>query len=314
MKKEDKKFIITGQDQWLIDKKITEILKKNEIDSEQELLIQYKIEDDELETIIQEVQERSFFGTKIIKIGAKNWNKCKGESKKRIVKAIEKSNHWIFLIFPNVISSTTKRLFSSNIEIIKTEKVTFVKKRQLINTIFKKNKIVTEPNVVEYISENLANNLMIVEKEVDKIVNYLEVRPQILKQELAQKLINKQESGTIFPLIEGLLENDRKKIIECYQKLSNKETINGLVLLATLQTYLFLLKQTKILMERKTNFTLMMQTIKKSNFFVMNLIKIGKRTNDEKLGHLTKKMYNLEWKLRTSKLNEKTLIEVFLVS
>lgn len=86
-----------------------------------------------------------------------------------------------------------------------------------------------------------------------------------------------------------------------------------MVLLSVLQTYLLVLKKIQNLLTQTNDLNTIVQKVKKSNFFVMNLIRILKKTNDDNLKHLIKKMYNLEYRLKTSKLNEKVLLELFLI-
>lgn len=314
MEKERRQFSIIGQDQWLINEKINQILNQTSIKAKEKTVIRLKINENPLEVIIEEVKSGYFFGNKMIILNADDWSKLTKNEKKTLAQAVAESNNWIFVLLSTQNLTTIKQLLPKNTPVEKVEKVTTFKKKQLIQKMFKNNDVCPKVGVVEYLGENLSSNLMIVAQEVNKIINYLQVHPQVLDQQLAEKLTNQQGSGTIFPLIEGLLENNKTKIITSYQKLSRENKINPLVFLATLQTYLFLLKKTQILVARKANFSAITAKIKKSNFFVMNLIKIAKKTNDEKLGHLSKKMYNLERSLKTSRLNETTLIELFLIN
>ena len=308
------KFVILGQDQWSIEEKIRHLLQQQGLSKQKCHFFHFRITEDELKVIIEEVQSRSFFATKVIVIKAKSWNKLKTDEKRKLIKAVETSNNWIFILFPDAISLTTKQLFEKIMQFEKIEKITTFKKKKFIIKIFKKKNVCVQPQVVEYLSENLASNLMNVEKEINKITNYLEAKPQVLNIELAKKITNQQGSGTIFPLVEGLLENNKRKIIESYQQLARENQINVLVFLATLQTYIFLLKKTQILLKENTKFTTIVKKIKKSNFFVVNLIRITRKTNEQKLGNLIKKMYNLERRVKTSPLKEDTLLELFLVT
>ena len=70
MEKEQRQFSIIGQDQWLINEKINQILNQTSIKTKEKTVIRLKINENPLEVIIEEVKSGYFFGNKMIVLNA----------------------------------------------------------------------------------------------------------------------------------------------------------------------------------------------------------------------------------------------------
>ncbi len=306
-------FVIIGTDQLLIKQKIIHILKEHNIQTV--CLIKLKINENSLEEIVSEISYCSLFKTKIICLDINQWNKLKQEDKKIILKTVQKSKNWIFLCSKTQLSINWQKELGDSVQLVKITKTIKKSKKELIIEKLQTKKIYVQPETIDYLMKNLPDNLMIVEQEIEKITNYAPIHSGILDKSICQKIINKYKSGKIFALIAGLLEGNKVKVVNSYWNLTEKDEIKPLVLLATLQTYLFFIKKIQVLLKTKQTLQKIAQKLKKSPFFVFHLVQIIRKSSNEKLSMLIKKMYNLEYELKTTKLaDSKLLLELFLIS
>ncbi|WHP38966.1 MAG: hypothetical protein QJQ54_03030 [Mollicutes bacterium] len=106
--------------------------------------------------------------------------------------------------------------------------------------------------------------------------------------------------------------DDKKTISNCYHEIK-KEKISDIYLFSILETYLFYLEKVFLLKKKDKNLNEIVKIMQKKIYFVMNLEKIAKKINSEKIQILIKKMRKLEYNTKLSNLESKVLIESFFV-
>lgn len=191
-------------------------------------------------------------------------------------------------------------------------KATNIRKNKYIRNTLDNNHVIYQENVLFFLNNNLPNNLTIIKNELEKITTYLKIHPQPLNITLCQQIINTYSVGSIFQFIEALLKGKQKEIITHYQNLESKD-LNPLIFIATIQTYLLLLKKLQIYQQKQYSLDKIVQLLKKNRFFIINLIRILRNTNEQIMNNLIQKIYKMEYYVKILGWKEKTLLELFLI-
>lgn len=310
----NKAHIIIGKDAFLVKKKIHDILINKWSIAKNEPWTHYSVNDisEKWVKVRSDILTGGLFAPKVLIFNFHNDIK-NHKQQKQVFTTLINSPNIIFITLEEPKTTKNWKELINNSEVYQISKVTDLQKQKLIIKIVNQNHIVYEKNVMTFLTSQLPNDMNIIHKELDKIVKYCQNTPQILTVAICQEIINKHRSGTIFPLIASIIENDCKNAIMHYNSFAHKD-LSPLILVTTLKTYLHLIQQIGVLEKKKMSPKQIAFHLKKSPFFIINLINIKNNSNQNNFNNLITKIYNLEHQTKTLNWNNQSLIEYFLIT
>lgn len=231
-------YLLYGTQEYLIEEKIKEIIKLNDIDKYN--IETFNMENDSLKDIIDSSNTFSLFADKKIII-VDNSFIFTGSTKKQ-----EEADITILDKYLDNINENTLLIFKINNEKLDSRKkiVTKIKK---VSTVIEYNKLIDinskvkelfspykiDNNTVQLLIERVSNDLEILSQEIDKIKTYKDKDLNITKEDIIS-LTNKNINTDIFYLLDSILNKMPEQAIESYNEMIKigEEPIKILVMLA----------------------------------------------------------------------------------
>lgn len=232
-------YLLYGNELWLIEKKIQEILKKEDID---ELSInKYDLENDNLSSILEDAATISMFGSKKAIIISNSYI-FTGTTKKGM---IEQNNNLLLSYLEHINPNTILIFFTQSEKLDERKKVTKqIKNIGCIIDLTATKNIITvvkelfgeyqiDTTTCELFIDRVGNNLQILEQECEKIKTYKAEEKTITKEDILN-LTSKNIDTDIFKLIENIVSKNKQKALESYQEMlkRNEEPIKIIIMLA----------------------------------------------------------------------------------
>lgn len=232
-------YLIYGKESLLIEKKIAEILEKEQLNTYS--INKYDLENDSLQTIIEDASTISLFGDKK-GIIVDNSYIFTGTTKKGLTEQnvdlllsyLEHSNpdtiliFWVFTEKIDERKKITKQMkkLGTIIELNTNNNI-----HSIVHDMFKNYKI--DAATIQLFIDRIGNNLQILNQESEKIKIYKDDDKIITKQDILD-LTTKNIDIDIFTLIENIVLKNKNQALESYQEMlkRNEEPVKIIVMLA----------------------------------------------------------------------------------
>ena len=311
-------YLIYGNENYLIKKKLDEIITKNNI--EKDNIIRYNLDEVIVSEAIIEASTVSMFQTSklIICEGCKFLT---GENKKEINHNIDMLLEYINHPFSDVylVFIVEKEKLDDRKKIVKElkklSKVVECKKIEnynlnsyLENYIKDKGYIITSKNINLIISIaglDLANLI----NEIDKLLIYKDTDKNISEDDI-KNLICVNIDDNIFALTNAIMNNQKEKIIKIYKDLISMGE-DEIKLIATLANQFRLLLQVKLMKNNGYSDNEMISTLKEHPY----RIKLAKNSlfGEDKLKDKILKLSELDYKIKSGNIDKNLGLELFLL-
>ena len=311
-------YLIYGNENYLIKKKLDEIITKNNI--EKDNIIRYNLDEVNVSEAIIEASTVSMFQTSklIICEGCKFLT---GENKKEINNNIDMLLEYINHPFSDVylVFIVEKEKLDDRKKIVKElkklSKVVECKKIEnynlnsyLENYIKDKGYIITSKNINLIISIaglDLANLI----NEIDKLLIYKDTDKNISEDDI-KNLICVNIEDNIFALTNAIMNNQKEKIIKIYKDLISMGD-DEIKLIATLANQFRLLLQVKLMKNNGYSDNEMISTLKEHPY----RIKLAKNSlfGEDKLKDKILKLSELDYKIKSGNIDKNLGLELFLL-
>ena len=311
-------YLIYGNENYLIKKKLDEIITKNNI--EKDNIIRYNLDEVNVSEAIIEASTVSMFQTSklIICEGCKFLT---GENKKEINHNIDMLLEYINHPFSDVylVFIVEKEKLDDRKKIVKElkklSKVVECKKIEnynlnsyLENYIKDKGYIITSKNINLIISIaglDLANLI----NEIDKLLIYKDTDKNISEDDI-KNLICVNIEDNIFALTNAINNNQKEKIIKIYKDLISMGE-DEIKLIATLANQFRLLLQVKLMKNNGYSDNEMISTLKEHPY----RIKLAKNSlfDEDKLKDKILKLSELDYKIKSGNIDKNLGLELFLL-
>lgn len=311
-------YLIYGNENYLIKKKLDEIITKNNI--EKDNIIRYNLDEVNVSEAIIEASTVSMFQTSklIICEGCKFLT---GENKKEINHNIDMLLEYINHPFSDVylVFIVEKEKLDDRKKIVKElkklSKVVECKKIEnynlnsyLENYIKDKGYIITSKNIDLIISIaglDLANLI----NEIDKLLIYKDTDKNISEDDI-KNLICVNIEDNIFALTNAIMNNQKEKIIKIYKDLISMGE-DEIKLIATLANQFRLLLQVKLMKNNGYSDNEMISTLKEHPY----RIKLAKNSlfGEDKLKDKILKLSELDYKIKSGNIDKNLGLELFLL-
>ena len=311
-------YLIYGNENYLIKKKLDEIITKNNI--EKDNIIRYNLDEVNVSEAIIEASTVSMFQTSklIICEGCKFLT---GENKKEINHNIDMLLEYINHPFSDVylVFIVEKEKLDDRKKIVKElkklSKVVECKKIEnynlnsyLENYIKDKGYIITSKNIDLIISIaglDLANLI----NEIDKLLIYKDTDKNISEDDI-KNLICVNIEDNIFALTNAIMNNQKEQIIKIYKDLISMGE-DEIKLVATLANQFRLLLQVKLMKNNGYSDNEMISTLKEHPY----RIKLAKNSlfSEDKLKDKILKLSELDYKIKSGNIDKNLGLELFLL-
>ncbi len=232
-------YLLYGKELLLIEKKIEEIIKKEHLSEYS--INKYDLENDSLNSIIEDATTISMFGDKKGIVVANSYI-FTGTTKKS---SIEQNTDLLLSYLDHFNPDTILIFFTLSEKLDERKKITkSIKKvgsvieigrNQNLNAIVKEmfENYEIKSNVIQLLIDRVGDNLQILKQECDKIKTYKDKEKTVTEQDILN-LTTKNIDADIFKLIENIVLKRKQIALEAYQEMikRNEEPIKILILLA----------------------------------------------------------------------------------
>ena len=309
-------YLLYGLEKYLIDKELKKVIENNKIDPIN--INNYDLDNDKLETIVDDAQTISLFSDK---------------------KAIIINNSYIFTAKKNNIEQNTEifeeYLNNQNpntvlIFILYEEKLDerkkVVKNFKKIGNVKSFNADTNISNIVKemfqgyqinYSTINLlidrvGKNLSILSQEVDKIITYKNEDVNITDKDIIE-LTNKSFEVDIFALIESIINKDKEKALNIYYEMLkyNEEPIKIIVMLSNQFRIIY---QAKEMYKKGYTESDIASSLNIHPYRIKLALNKAREYNSKDLLTYLKKLSDLDIGIKTGNTNKEIGLELFIIN
>ncbi len=232
-------YLLYGKELLLIEKKIEEIIKKEHLSEYS--INKYDLENDSLNSIIEDATTISMFGDKKGIVVANSYI-FTGTTKKSSIEQntdlllsyLDHFNPDTILIF-FILSEKLDERKKITKSIKKVGSVIEIGRNQNLNAIIKEmfGDYEIKSNAIQLLVDRVGDNLQILKQECDKIKTYKNKEKTVTENDILN-LTTKNIDADIFKLIENIVLKRKQIALEAYQEMikRNEEPIKILILLA----------------------------------------------------------------------------------
>lgn len=309
-------YLLYGTEQFLIDKEIKQITSDNNIDDINTTV--YDLNNDSLQTIIDDAQTISMFASKkqiiiynsYIFTSKKNTIEQNIEHLEQYLNNMNPDTILIFVLFEDKLDERKKilKLFKQKGTI-----KSFISNSD-INSIVKKmfqNYEISYSNI-NLLVDRVGKNLSILEQEINKIMIYKDTDLTITDKDII-KLTNKNIDIDIFTLIEAIINKDKKKALDIYHEMLkyNEEPIKIIVMLANQFRIIYCSKE---MYKKGYTESDIASTLAIHPYRIKLALNNSKQYSNNNLLDYIKKLSDLDIGIKTGNINKEIGLELFIIN
>lgn len=316
-------YLLYGTESYFIEDTLQILLKNALPEEEREFnLLQYDMEEQYIEEAVEDASTPPFFGERKL-IVMKNALFLTGQKEKiaqnTTVLADYLSNPAPFSILVIVVpyeklderKKITKAV-KQHSEIVECNALDNQGVVAWIKDYCKKEQIVIEPNAVHLLIELVGNNMMMMEKEVEKLQLY--VGPQgSITEDIVKELVTKSVEQNVFVLVEKTLQGNAKEALNILKELLNKQE-EPIKILALFASQFRLLYGVKELSEMGYGEKQIASHLSVHPYRVKLALGQVRHYSKEYLRQVLKELGDADYGMKTGKLDKKLLLELFILN
>ena len=213
-------YLIYGLDEYLINKEIDKIIKKNNIDKNS--IIKYSLNEDSIDNILEDANTFNLFSdTKLIIVNDSNIFTSSNEvDTDKIISYLNNYNDKSYLIFTLLGDKIDNRKKITKIMSDKGNIINLNKKEVDTNYIIsylKENCYQIKISEARMILNKIGNNLSSINNELDKLMLY-KLEDKIIDKNSINLLINENIDSSLFALVDSITNKDKNKMLRLYHE------------------------------------------------------------------------------------------------
>jgi len=312
-------FLIYGEDEFLIKHNINKII--NTKNKENISVIYYDMSENTIEEIIEELNTFDLFDNNKVVVCEKSIF-LTSEGKKDnyntdiLIEYLEKAkNDNVLIITNNSIDERKKMVkdIKKKCSVIKCDKL---KDYEIEDYIFKKfnnygYKI--DRYSVKLIFDRIGNDLTLINNEIKKLMMYKLDSKNIVENDILE-LVPKKIDDNIFDLIDAVVENNKNKIFELYEGLTNYYGEEQTKIIVMIANQFRLMLQCKILCSEGKSESEIASFLKVHPYRVKLAIQKSRNTKKETLEKYLLDLANLDINIKSGKTNKNMGLELFFLN
>ena len=312
-------YLIYGNEEYLIKAELNKILDNLNVSNDN--IIKYNLDESTIGDILLEVSTVSMFSDKKIVI-CENSNFLTSESKKEINDEIDSLTKYInnpfedvYLIFivKNEKLDERKKIVKDLKKVSKVLMCNRVDDHNLNNYVynyFKGNGYDIDMSLVRLIKDKVKYDLSNIINECDKLMYYKDTNKKITKEDI-ENVITENIEDNVFSLTDAILNKDTNKKIKIYKDLllMGEEPIK---LIAMIANQFRLLLQVKLMVKNDYKQNEMATIIKEHPYRVKLALNSNYSINE--ITDNIKKLYKLDYDIKTGNIDKNFGLELYLLS
>lgn len=312
-------FLIYGEDEFLIKHNINKII--NSRDKENTSVIYFDMCEVAIEEVIEELNTFDLFDNNKIVICEKSIF-LTSEGKKDsyntdiLIEYLNKAKNDNVLIITNTTIDERKKIvkdIKKNCNVIKCDKLKDYEVEDFIVKRFNKFGYKIDRNSVKLIFDRVGNDLTIINNEVKKLVMY-KLDSKIITEQDILELVPKKIDDNIFDLMDAVVINDKKKIFELYEGLTNYYGEEQTKIIVMISNQFRLMLQCKILSDENKSESEIASFLKVHPYRVKLAIQKAKNIKKETLEKYLLDLANLDINIKSGKTNKNIGLELFFLN
>ncbi len=306
-------YLIYGNDYGLIKREIDKIIN-GIID-----VVKYDLSASNVSEVIEEASCMSLFGDKKVVIGENalfltGTNTSVNHDIDYLTSYVNAENHDNIVILTVVQDKLDERkkivkLLKKNVTVIHKETIDEKDLPKFVIKEFLNNGYKIDYKTASYFVDYVGKNVDILLSEINKMIIYKDTDKEIFIEDILN-ISSKGFNDNVFDLSDAIMKKDFKKIFSCYNDLMilKEEPIKIIALLASQFTLVY---QSKLLSKEGFMSKDIASTLKVHPYRV----KLALETNypDFELKDILKKLHNLDYEIKTGKVDKIVGLENFLL-
>ncbi|MBE6153506.1 MAG: DNA polymerase III subunit delta [Firmicutes bacterium] len=312
-------FLIYGEDEFLIKNNIKKII--NSKNKENTSVIYYDMSEVTIEEVLEELNTFDLFDNDKIVICEKSIF-LTGEGKKDVYNVdilleylSKASNNNVLIITNSNIDERRKIVkdIKKYCNVIKCDKLKDYEIEDYILKRFQKVGYRIDTNSVNLIFDRVGNDLTTINNEIKKLVMY-KLDSKLITEEDVLKLVPKRVDDNIFDLIDAVVENDKRKIFELYEGLTNYYGEEPTKIIVMISNQFRLMLQCKILNNNGMGEKEIADYLKIHPYRIKLSLQKSKSIKKEELERYLVDLANLDINIKSGKTNKNIGLELFFLN
>lgn len=314
-------YLIYGEDLFLIKENIKKIINNSKIDKDS--IIKYNMEENTIETLVEELNMYDMFGNKKIVISdnsiflSSEVKKDNNYNTDLLLEYLKNSNPESILIIILNKNIDERKKISKELKKICTvincnkfndyELFDYVKNR-LIKNGFKVNN-----SSIDLIIKYVGNDLMNLNNELNKLMMY-KLQERIITDNDVNSIISKNIHNNVFDLIDSVVSNNKVKIFEIYEDLMQNSGEEPTKIIVMLANQFRLILQTKLLINEGLNENEIAKKLEVHPYRIKLAHEKAKKINTDLLKNYLVDLANLDIDIKSGKVNKNIGLELFFLN
>lgn len=312
-------FLIYGEDEFLIKHNINKII--NSKDKENTSIIYFDMSEVTLEEVIEELNTFDLFDNNKIVICEKSIF-LTSEGKKDnyntdvLIEYLEKAKNDNILIITNSNVDERKKIvkdIKKICNVIKCDKLKDYEVEDYIAKRFNKFGYKIDRNSVKLIFDRVGNDLTTINNEIKKLIMY-KLDSKIITENDVLELVPKKIDDNIFDLIDAVVENNKKKIFELYEGLTNYYGEEQTKIIVMIAGQFRLMLQCKVLSIEGKSESDIASFLKVHPYRVKLALQKSRNIKKETLEKYLLDLANLDINIKSGKTNKNIGLELFFLN
>lgn len=310
-------YLLYGVERYLIEQKIKQIQKENNIDTIN--INKYNLEITSLEEIIEDAETISLFQDKKIIIVDNAYifssinKKLPTQNIDLLIKYMDNSNPNTILIFTLLKEKIDTRkkittLLKKVGHIEEFNNVTNISK--IITNLFYPYKI--NQKEIDILIERVGNNLNLISNEIDKIKLYKDTDLNITIDDIVN-LTHKNIDLDIFKLIDNILSLKKRDALDCLEEMikCGEEPIAIIILLAN---QIRIMYQAKVLIKKGYSEHEISNILEIHDYRVKKALEKSRNYTESKLLQKLEELSDLDFDIKSGKIDKNIGLELFILN
>ena len=310
-------YLLYGVERYLIEQKIKQIQKENNIDTIN--INKYNLEITSLEEIIEDAETISLFQDKKIIIVDNSYifasinKKLPTQNIDLLIKYMDNNNPNTILIFTLLKEKIDTRkkitmLLKKIGHIEEFNNVTNISK--IIMNLFSPYKI--NQKEIDILIERVGNNLNLISNEIDKIKLYKDTDLNITIDDIVN-LTHKNIDLDIFKLIDNILSLKKRDALDCLEEMikCGEEPIAIIILLAN---QIMIMYQAKVLIKKGYSEHEISNILEIHDYRVKKALEKSRNYTEDKLLKKLEELSDLDFDIKSGKIDKNIGLELFILN
>ena len=303
-------YLIISNDKIVIDSKINDIVKS--VDLKEKEIIKMNLLDNSIEDVLEELNTYNFLSDiKIVILYGCSF--IEGDSSydkelSKLEKYLEQKNDNIFIMVADK-KSTKKSIdeLLKNVEIIENT----ISSDSIIKNNLDGYKI--DNRTTKYLIDICHNNNEKIINELNKIKLYkIDSDDKTITMQDVDKLVVKEYDDNVFDLVNAISNRNKKKALELYNRLSEKE--DGTVIVGTIANKIRMIYSVKVMRDKKIKIDDMAEILGVKSAAVSITLNTCDNFSESRLITLLRELSNIDLKSKSGEKNIDLYFKLFLMN